>query len=81
MNESRERLARCFQLVFPKLKDDAAIYSATQAGVQEWDSIATITLVNVIEEEFHIEMDFDVLGDLTSFDLILDYVDKTGTAS
>ncbi len=78
MAESRERLARCFRLVFPKLKDDAAIYSATQATVQEWDSIATITLVNVIEEEFRIVMDFEILGDLTSFDLMLDYVAKAG---
>ena len=81
MNESRERLARCFQLVFPKLKDDPAVSSATQATVEEWDSVSTITLVNVIEDEFQIEIDFEALGDLTSFDLILDYVTKAGPVS
>ena len=81
MDESRERLARCFRLVFPKLKDNPAIYAATQANVQEWDSIAAITLVNVLEEEFHIEVDLEVLGDLTSFDLILDYVRKVEPVS
>ena len=42
----------------------------------EWDSVGAIMLVNVLEEEFQIEMDFDVLGDLTSFDLILDYLNS-----
>jgi acyl carrier protein len=74
MDESRERLAQCFQVVFPSLKDNAEIFAATQATVAEWDSVAAITLVNVLEEEFQIEMDFEVLGDLTSFELVLDYL-------
>jgi acyl carrier protein len=74
MDESRERLAQCFQVVFPSLKDNAGIFAATQATVPEWDSVAAITLVNVLEEEFQIEMDFEVLADLTSFELILDYL-------
>jgi acyl carrier protein len=74
MDESRERLAQCFQVVFPSLKDNEGIFAATQATVPEWDSVAAITLVNVLEEEFQIEMDFEVLADLTSFELILDYL-------
>jgi acyl carrier protein len=74
MDKSRERLAQCFRVVFPNLKDDAEIFTATQATVPEWDSVAAIMLVNVLEEEFQIEMDFEILGDLTSFDLILDYL-------
>ena len=74
MDKSRERLAQCFRVVFPNLKDDSEIFTATQATVPEWDSVAAIMLVNVLEEEFQIEMDFDILGDLTSFDLILDYL-------
>jgi acyl carrier protein len=61
-------------VVFPSLKDNAGIFAATQATVPEWDSVAAITLVNVLEEEFQIEMDFEVLADLTSFELILDYL-------
>ena len=74
MDKSRDRLAQCFRVVFPNLKDDADVFAATQATVPEWDSVAAIMLVNVLEEEFQIEMDFDVLGDLTSFGLILDYL-------
>jgi acyl carrier protein len=73
MDKSKERLAQCFRVVFPH-QEDAEIFAATQATVPEWDSVATITLANVIEEEFQIEMDFEVLGDLTSFDLIMDYL-------
>jgi acyl carrier protein len=74
MDESKERLAQCFRVVFPSLKEDAEIFAATRATVPEWDSVAAITLVNVLEEEFQMEMDFEVLADLTSFDLILDYL-------
>jgi acyl carrier protein len=49
--------------------------------VPDWDPIAAITLVNVLEEEFQIQMDFEALGDLTSFDLILDYVRKAEPVS
>lgn len=75
MNNSRARLAQCFKTVFPKLNSDQEAYSATTATLAEWDSVAAIMLVNVIEEEFQIEMDFEKLGDLTSFDLVLSYVD------
>ena len=76
MDKSRTRLAECFRVVFPNLKDNAEIFAATQSTVAEWDSVGAIMLVNVLEEEFQIEMDFDVLGDLTSFDLILDYLNS-----
>ncbi len=58
MDEPRVRLAQCFRMVFPNLKEDADIFAATQATVPEWDSVAAITLVNVLEEEFQIVMDF-----------------------
>ena len=66
-------MAECFRVVFPTL-NDAEIFAATQATVAEWDSVAAIMLVNVLEEEFQIVIDFELLGDLSSFDLILDYV-------
>ncbi len=74
MDKSRAKLAECFQIVFPNLPDNAAIFAATRDTVPEWDSVAAITLVNVLEEEFQIEIDLEVLGDLTSFELILDYL-------
>jgi acyl carrier protein len=69
------RLITCFQTVFPDLPE-ASIPTATQATVPAWDSIAAITLVNVIEEEFQFQMDFDLLGELDSFPRILKYVEQ-----
>ena len=71
--DERRRLINCFQTVFPDLAE-ASIPTATQATVPAWDSIAAITLVNVIEEEFHFPIDFDILGELDSFPAILKYI-------
>jgi acyl carrier protein len=65
----------CFQTVFPELTE-SEIFDASHASVAAWDSIASITLVNVIEEEFNIEVDFEVLAELTSFDRMLDYLNQ-----
>ena len=74
MNDER-RLVSCFQTVFPDLPEES-IPSATQATVPAWDSIAAITLVNVIEEEFQLQMDFDLLAELDSFPRILKYLEQ-----
>lgn len=73
MSDLRERLVRCFSLVFPDLKVPE-VYSASSSSVPAWDSTTVIILANVIEEEFHVQLDYDVLPELVSFDLILDYL-------
>jgi acyl carrier protein len=47
--------------------------------VQSWDSIAAVTLANVIEEEFAIQFDFERIEELDSFDRILAYVRSEAT--
>jgi acyl carrier protein len=74
MDNSETRLVKIFENVFPDLPADR-IANASQDSVQNWDSVAAITLMNLIEEEFGIQMDFDDLGELTSFQKILTYVD------
>ncbi len=73
MDDITARLTACFQTVFPALPEDQ-IPSASQASVQAWDSTAAILLVNVIEDEFAIEMDFDRLADLDTFERVRDYL-------
>lgn len=75
MDETRQRLTGCFQLVFPDMPE-AAIASASQATVAEWDSVAAITLVSVVEEEFGISLDLDDLADLDSFERVAEYVSQ-----
>ena len=69
------RLTNCFQTVFPHLPE-GEIAAASQTNVAAWDSVAAITLVNVIEEEFGIQMDLDQLADLDSFTRVHDYLSR-----
>jgi len=67
MDETRQRLTNCFQVVFPDLPQ-GGIAGASQANVAAWDSVATITLINVIEDEFGVQVDLDDVADLDCFD-------------
>jgi len=80
MDNIEERLVKVFETVFPDLTVDQ-IQAATQSTVSSWDSVAAITLMNVMEEEFTIEIDFDRAAELSSFAEILGYVKETVAAS
>jgi acyl carrier protein len=75
MDDVKPKLIECFQIVFPGLQEKD-IPAASQESVAEWDSVAAITLVNVIEEQFGIEMDFDDVADLDSFQKVLAYLQQ-----
>ena len=75
MDDVKARLVRCFQTVFPNLSEEAALH-ASQSTVSEWDSVAAITLVNVLEDEFGFEMDLDALADLDSFAKVHEYIES-----
>jgi acyl carrier protein len=74
MNDLKDRLIKVFEAVFPKMPK-TAIPAASQDSVKSWDSVAAITLITVIEEEFHIQMDFEDAAGLTSFPKILEYLE------
>ena len=80
MDDTRTRLTGCFQLVFVDMPE-AEVASASQATVAEWDSVAAITLVNVIEDEFGVELDPDDLADLDSFEKVCSYVETRLSAA
>jgi acyl carrier protein len=73
MDDIQKRLVRCFENVFPSVPAEEIPISSVQNN-SAWDSVAAITLVNVIEDEFGFQMDFDRLAELNSFDRILSYV-------
>jgi acyl carrier protein len=73
MNQLRARLSQCFSRVFPALPAEQ-IGAATSRTVATWDSIAAISLVNVIEEEFNTQIDFEDMAELNSFDAFADYL-------
>lgn len=72
--DSREaRLIRCFQIVFPHLQDKEII-TASASSVKAWDSLATVTLIGVIEEEFGIQLDLDNVEEMVSFEGFLKHL-------
>lgn len=73
MNNIEQRLEKIFATAFPGLQA-SKITTASQESVEAWDSVGAITLMNLIEEEFEIEMDFDDVADLTSFAKIEEYL-------
>jgi acyl carrier protein len=73
MTDTPSRLARCFAAVFPNL-DAAAIPQASMTSVQGWDSLATINLLTVLEEEFGTQIPTQDLEKLVSFPAILQYL-------
>jgi acyl carrier protein len=75
MDQITLRLTNCFRTVFPDLPEEE-IPAANHASVAAWDSVAAITMVNVIEEEFGIQMDFDQLAELDSFSRMHDYLSR-----
>ena len=73
MDEMQERLAKCFLAVFPELRMDEII-EASSSSVQNWDSVAGVTLLAVVEEEFGISIEVDDLDKFNSYKGFLDYL-------
>jgi acyl carrier protein len=73
MIDVQERLIQCFEGVFPGLSRDE-ILRASPASVGAWDSVATVTLVGVIEEEFGASVAPEDIENFVSFELVLDYL-------
>ncbi len=71
-----DRLIRCFSAVFPALSKEE-IPSASRDSVSAWDSLAAITLITVLQEEFGLEIDLAQLDRLTSFSAVLEYLRRS----
>jgi len=74
MNEIRARLNRCFAAVFPDLSRNQC-ETATVQSVKDWDSIATVTLVGLVEEEFACSIALEDLPNLDSFEKLYRYLE------
>lgn len=69
MSDVDERLQECFGTVFPNLSADE-ILRASSASVATWDSLATVTLVSLIEEEFGVTIAPEEYEYIVSFELV-----------
>lgn len=66
MTDNQARLIRCFQAVFPDLSEEE-IARAAVGRTATWDSVATVTLVAAVEEEFAMQFDISEIENLNSF--------------
>jgi acyl carrier protein len=66
MDDIEKRLTDCFLAVFPDLNRND-VRQATSFRVSGWDSVAGVTLLAVVEEEFGISIEVDDLSILTSY--------------
>ncbi len=60
------RLTRCFSAVLPEIPA-GRVQDASVETVAGWDSVALVNLLNVVSEEFGIEIDWGQTEDLTSY--------------
>jgi acyl carrier protein len=73
--ERAELLVRCFSSVFPALTSEE-ICTASSDVPGLWDSLATVTLVAVVQEEFGIQIDQERMPQLHSFAAFLHYIQE-----
>jgi len=70
MSVITDRLAACFQAVSPDISIPD-IQHLNLDSVETWDSVATVTLFAIIEEEFGIDLTFEDVKADYSFNGIL----------
>lgn len=75
MSDVETRVVRCFAAVFPDL-DPLAVQTARRDTLADWDSLASVTLVRVIEEEFGIRIRLLDLDELNGFQDFLAYLSQ-----
>jgi acyl carrier protein len=79
VSSDEKRLIRCFASVFPALTEEQ-IQNATADSVGMWDSLSTVTLAAVIQEEFNLDVDPAILPYLDSFRSFRDYLSTLNRA-
>ncbi len=77
MSEESRRLMRCFASVFPSLTPEEILVATTQS-LEAWDSLASVTLVAVVQEEFGVQIDLIALPELDSFDAFVTFLRSQG---
>jgi acyl carrier protein len=78
VSDAKEKVVRCFSNVFPDIRRDE-IPRASMASLAAWDSVAHITLLSSIAEEFGLDFEIEDFEELISYDLIVDYLESKST--
>jgi acyl carrier protein len=73
VTELDDRLFRCISSIFPNVRI-GNVDELDVAGLMDMDSLAAVTLVSVLEEEFGVTVDAETLAKLGTFQAIRQYV-------
>jgi acyl carrier protein len=76
MVDVRDSMRECFHAAFPAVQA-AALETLSPERDPVWDSLATLTLVMLVEERFGIKIPTDEIPHLLSFDALAGYVERT----
>ena len=76
----KDRTIDCFGALFPNYTR-AQLLTASRESIPEWDSLAGVTLLTLLQQEFQLEIDLAELEHFNSVKAVLDYVEAhAGTA-
>jgi acyl carrier protein len=73
MTELDDRLVRCFSTIFPALTEEE-IRASDVDILSDTDSLAGVTLVALIDQEFGVEMEVEGLLRLRTFEEVQRYL-------
>jgi len=75
MTNIKDRVTVCFSNVFPNIRPEE-IPGASTTSLAAWDSVAHVTLLSSVAEEFGVDLEVEDFDDLVSYALIVDYLEK-----
>jgi acyl carrier protein len=75
MNDIQTRVSQCFANVFPGVAP-SDLPSASVETLARWDSVAHVTLLSAIGEEFSLDISPDDFDELTSYKSIVEFVEN-----
>jgi acyl carrier protein len=75
VSDHDDRLVRCFASVFPTLSE-REIRASNVATLFDLDSLAGVTLVTLIDEEFGVNVEPPELLQLGSFEAVTEFLQK-----
>lgn len=78
MTALKDRVADCFCALFPNHSREVLLVSSRES-IPEWDSLASITLITLLEQELQINFDLSQIEHLNSVAAVLDYVNSHST--
>lgn len=80
MPEVRESLRDCFRTTFPSVPTGSLETLAPERDAV-WDSLASLTLVMLVEERFGVRIPTDEIPRLLSFDAMASYLESAQGSS